>query len=94
MAKAKREPVDETPDEKPAGGGEAAPGVAQPPRPPRADGGLIRLRATRYYKNGMILSPANGFARAEVREGDFIEVTPAVWRQLKADVADAFAVAQ
>lgn len=91
--------VTELPDEKRDEAGGAAPevpeaAVAAPPRPPRGAPGMIRLQATRYYKNGTLLSPANGFKRAYVNPDDIIEVTPELFRQLRADVRDAFAPVQ
>ena len=93
MAKAKREPVDDLPPEKPVDGGEAdapevavaavtpSPAPAPPPRP-RAKPGYIRIRASQYFKDGQILGPGKA-ERPYVKAEEIIEVTPETYRQLR-----------
>lgn len=92
MAKAKRE-VDELPPEKPEAGGEAdAPEVAvaavtpepapSPPSRPRAAPGMIRVRASRYFKDGQILGPGKA-AKPWVGPEEVIEVSPETFKQLR-----------
>jgi len=52
------------------------------PERPKAAPGLMRLRATAYFKDGMILGPDKA-PKAWVEAGEVIEVSPGTFKQLK-----------
>lgn len=98
MSKTSKSDVPEVKDESPA-----------PPRPPRASGGLIKLQAIKFYKNGQILPGEAVFydktgkerhfadgesLPAEVAEGEYIDVTPNMYRQIKEDSKESFVPVQ